>query len=313
MPISVFDNNPAAALSFLQQQGAYIEPNVYRIEYPQYQYTSMLPLDGSAPDWSKSVLFQSIDVRGEMQLLSDLGDDIPTVDIAKKQGYHNIQTAALGYTFTLQELEYAKLTNTNLDTERAIAVRDVVEQGLNKIYLLGNKEVGDSGGLLKSTLVSSESAASTLATLIANISTNGVQPIIDFFANAYNRVFITNTSTVHKPTDIGLPVNQFQLMQRTLLNAGNASNITLLEFLRKNFPDINWFGDLNLTGAGTGGTDRMAVYKKDMRVVKGHDTMPLRFLAPATANNVKFVVPGIVRTGGTEWRIPSAAHYVDSI
>ena len=41
--------------------------------------------------------------------------------------------------------------------------------------------------------------------------------------------------------------------------------------------------------------------------------MPLRFLDPATPDNVNFKVPAILRTGGTEWRIPKAAHYVDGV
>lgn len=312
MPRGFFDANPAAALSFLQQQGAHIEPQVYRMEYPQYKYSQLVPLDSSAPDWAKTVIFQAVDVRGELQLLAPNSTDIPTVDIAMKQGFHEIKTAALGYTYSLEELEYAKLVGTNLDTERAMAVRDVTEQGLNKIYLQGNKNVGE--GLFTSPLVSRESVAKTIATLISEIPTNGPQPIIDLFANAYNRVYVTNTNTVHKPTTFALPVTQMQLLQRTLLAAANGSNMTVLAFLKMNFPDMEFVDDINLKNAGLGGAiDRMMVYKKEMRVVKGHDTMPLRFLPPATADNINFKIPALVRTGGTEWRIPAAAHYVDNV
>lgn len=309
---SFFDANPAAALSFLQQQGAHIETEVYRTEYPQYQYSKLVPLDNSAPEWSRTVIFQAVDARGELQLLGPNSTDVPTVDIAKKQDFHEIKTAALGYTFSLEELEYAKLNSTSLDVERAQAVRDITEQGLNKIYLLGDKGVGE--GLFSSTLVSRESAGETIATLISEIPTNGIQPLIDLFANAYNRVYITNTNTVHKPSTFALPPTQFQLLQRTLLDPANGSNMTVLNFLRTNFPDMEFVDDLNLVNAGLGGAiDRMIVYKKERRVVKGHDTMALRFLAPATSDNINFKVPALVRTGGTEWRIPLAAHYVDAI
>lgn len=306
-----FDANPAAALSFLQQQGAHIEAEVYRIEYPQYKYSQLVPLDSSAPEWSKTVIFQTVDARGELKLLGPSSTDIPTVDIAKKQGFHEIKTAALGYTYSLEELEFAKLNNTSLDTERAMAVRDVTEQGLNKIYLMGHDQIGE--GLFTSNLVSRESAASTIAALVAGISSNGAQPLINLFANAYNKVYVDNTMTVHKPSVFALPTTQYQLLARTLLNDGNASNITVLEFLKKNFPDMEFVDDIGLKGAGLGDTDRMIVYKRDKRVVKGHDVMPLRFLAPATADNINFKVPAMVRTGGVEWRIPAAAHYVDNI
>ena len=307
-----FDANPTAALSFLQQQGAHIEAEVYRIEYPQYKYSQLVPLDNSAPEWTKTVLFQSVDARGELKLLGPDSTDVPTVDIARSQGFHNISTAALGYTFSLEELEFAKLTNTPLDVERAQAVRDVTEGGLNKIYLQGGLGVGE--GLYTSNDVSRTSAGKTIATLVSEIPTNGPQPLITLFADAFNRVYQTNTNTVHKPNTFVLPTAQFQLLARTMLDAANASNMTVLQFLRMNFAEMEFVDDILLKNAGLGGSiDRLVTYKRDIRVVKGHDVMPLKFMPPATADGINFKVPALVRTGGTEWRVPAAAHYTDNV
>lgn len=312
MARNVFDMSPTAALSFLVQQAAYIESEIYRLEYPQYKYSSLVPLDDSAPDWTKQVVFRSVDARGELKLFGPNSTDVPTVDIAMNQGFHEIKTAALGYTYTLEEIGFAQLNNVNLDVEKGQAVRDVTEQGMNKIYLLGHDEIGE--GLFTSGNVSKETAPATLKQLVADIPTKGTQPIVDLFAAGYNQVYLTNTKTVRRPTDFILPPEQMQLLMRTMLNSSNASNYTLLQFLRENFKDMDFTDDLLLTKADGGhAADRMMVYQKDMRVVKGHDVMPLQFLAPATADNINFKVPAICRTGGTEWRIPKAAHYVDGV
>lgn len=312
MPRGIFDTSPVAALSFLQQQAAHIEAEAYRQEYPQLKYTQLVPLDSSAPEWTKVVGFQSIDARGELKVFGPSSTDVPTVDIAMSQGFHEVKTAALGYTFSLEEIGFAMLNNVNLESERAQAVRDVVEQGMNKIYLLGHDDIGE--GLYTSSSVGIDSAQASLQQLVAAIgSPGGAQELINFFSAAYNSVYLENTNTVHKPTEFVLPPAQYQLLSRTLLSPDNASNVTLLEFLKKNFPDMGFTDDLLLAGAGAGRTDRMLVYKKEMRVVKGHDVMPLRFLAPATADNINFKVPALVRTGGTEWRIPKAAQYVDGV
>ncbi|EOS9415446.1 DUF2184 domain-containing protein [Yersinia enterocolitica] len=311
MKRSVFDVSPVSALSFLVQQAAHIESEIYRLEYPQFKYSTLLPLDNSAPDWVKVVAFRSIDARGELQIFGSNSTDVPTVDIAMNQGFHEIKTAALGYTYSIEEIGFAMLNNVNLDAERGQAVRDVVEQGLNKIYLLGHSDIGE--GLYTSSNVGVEAATATLAELVAAIATKGTQPIIDFFGAAYNQVYLKNTVTVHRPNGFILPSEQHQLLMRTLLSTHNASNVTLLEFLRTNFKDMDFDDDILLAGAGAAKKDRLMVYKKDMRVVKGHDVMPLRFLAPATPDNVNFKVPAILRTGGTEWRIPKAAHYVDGV
>ncbi|CNL65220.1 Uncharacterized protein conserved in bacteria [Yersinia pseudotuberculosis] len=311
MKQSVFDVSPASALSFLVQQAAHIESEIYRLEYPQFKYSTLLPLDNSAPDWVKVVAFRSIDARGELQVFGPNSTDVPTVDIAMNQHFHEIKMAALGYTYSIEEIGFALLNNVNLDAERGQAVRDVVEQGLNKIYLLGHDEIGE--GLYTSKDVGVEAAPATLIELVAGIPDNGTQPIIDFFGAAYNRVYLDNTLTVHRPNGFMLPSQQLQLLMRTMLSTHNASNVTLLEFLRTNFKDMTFEDDILLSGLGAAGSDRMMVYKKDMRVVKGHDVMPLRFMAPATADNINFKVPAILRTGGTEWRIPKAAHYVDGV
>lgn len=310
---ATFDTNPAAALSFLQQQAAHIEAEVYRLEYPQFKYGELLRgcLDPSAPDWSKAVYFRSMDARGELKVFGPSSTDVPTVDIATSQGFHEVKTAALGYTYSIEELGFALLNNVNLDGEKAQVTRDVVEQGLNRIYLLGHDDIGE--GLYTSGNVATDTASNSIADLVAAIPTNGAQPLLDFFGAAYNDVYLDNTNTVHRPSVFALPPEPYQLLMRTLLSTQNASNLTVLQFLRQNFPDMEFVDDILLNGIGAGGTNRMTVYKRDMRVVKGHDVMPLRFMAPATADNINFKVPALVRTGGTEWRIPAAAQYIDGV
>lgn len=309
--MNIFDESPAATLSFLTQQAAHIETEVYKTEYPQYKYDSFVPLDESAPEFTKVVVFRSVDARGELQLFGPNSTDVPTVDIAVSQGFHEIKTAALGYTYTVEELGFARQNDIPLDTERAVCVRDVVEMGLNKIYLLGHKNVGE--GLYTSRNVSVEVATSTIASLIAAIPTQGTQPIINFFAHGYNQIYVDNTLSVHRPNTCIIPTAEYQLLARTMLSSQNSSNVTVLEFLKTNFEDVTFEDDILLNGIGTGNTNRLIWYKKDMRVIKGHDVMPLQFLAPATADNVNFKVPALTRTGGTEVRIPKALHYMDGI
>lgn len=317
---NMFDMSPTAAMGFLIQQAAHLEQKVYEKKYPQYKYTQLVPLDDSAPDWVDVVAFQAADARGELQLLGPNSTDIPTVDVATSIGFHQIKTAALGYTYTLEEIGRAQLYDMPLEARKAQAVRDVTERGLNKIYLWGQK-VGE--GLYTSPNVTREVAPATLKALVADIPNKGTQPIIDFFGNAYNQVYLDNTNTVFRPTDFVLPPAQMQLLMRTMLSTHNASNYTLLQFLRENFPDMTFTDDILLSTDVKDDNgqpeetpledDRMVVYCKDMEVVKGHDVMPLQFLAPATADNVNFKVPALTRTGGTEIRVPGAFHYIDGV
>ena len=118
---------------------------------------------------------------------------------------------------------------------------------------------------------------------------------------------------MHRPSDFVLPPEQMQLLMRTMLNSANASNYTLLQFLRENFKDMEFTDDLLLTKADGGhAQDRLMTYKRDMRVVKGHDVMPLQFRhrQPPITSTSKFlrcavpVVPnGAFRKRLTMWRV----------
>lgn len=70
---------------------------------------------------------------------------------------------------------------------------------------------------------------------------------------------------------------------------------------------------LHLAGIGAGGTDRMMVYSKNPQFTKFHLPMGFQLQAPATANNVQFVSAGLLRTAGTEIRVPKAHLYVDGV
>ncbi len=307
--INLYDAAPTAAISFLQQQAAFVESEIYRVEYPQYKSNVLLDIDSSAPDWSKTVIFRAVDGSGKLKWMGENSTDVPTVDIAQSQGFHKIKTAALGYTYTLEELNYASLAGENLDAERAMVVRDTVEQGLNQIYLLGDTEAGYEG-LFNGASVPKTTAATTIA---AAIAAKTPEAIIKIFGDAYTAVYSTQTNTIHKPTVFAMPTDQYLALMQNFCNFGNASNISYLQALKIAFPDMTFEDDINLKAAGASSKDRLVTYKKDIRVVKGHEPMGLRFMAPPTADNINFKIPAMVRSGGTEWRIPKAAHYTDGI
>ena len=304
-----FDSDPSAALSFLVQQAAHIEQEVYKVEYPQYKSNVLLDIDRSAPDWTKSVIFRMTDVRGKLGWLGDQANDINTVDVGRDMGTHSITTGALGYTYSVQELQTAAMMGENLDTERAQAVRDVTEQSLDVLYLKGDEELGVEG-LFNQSIITKIDAASTLEQMIA---ANKPEDVIKLFGSLYNKVYVEQTNTIHVPTHFTMPVTQKLLLEQNFCNFGNASNISFMQALKISFPNIVFEDSLQLKGAGASGNDRLMCHKKDIRVVKGHEPMKLRFLAPATADNIRFTVPSMTRSGGTEVRIPAACVYADGV
>ena len=55
-----------SALSFMQQQASYIEPQVYETQYPEIQYPDLVPVDTSGDEWAKSNTFYSSEGRSKL-------------------------------------------------------------------------------------------------------------------------------------------------------------------------------------------------------------------------------------------------------
>jgi hypothetical protein len=67
-----------------------------------------------------------------------------------------------------------------------------------------------------------------------------------------------------------------------------------------------------LTGAGSGGSDRMIAYDFNPDKLVFHIPMPLRFLEPQK-KGLGFEVPGEFKLSGVEFRYPGSARYADGI
>lgn len=316
MRVNNFDASPDAAMSFLVSQRTHIEAQVYEIKYPDVTYQEIIPVDTSAPDWAPIVAVSSIDARGELKFLGPNSNDENRADIGYKLGTHPVQTGALGYGYSLEEINQARLMQMNLATDKAAAAMRIAEQGLNKLAYLGDSQAGYEG-LFNNSSVTATAAGSTISSLVAAATdVAGAQAIVTFFQSRIDQVYVTNTKTTFAPTHILLPPAQFNLLASAILPFGG--NMTLLGYLEQNLMSgrrgkVEFLPDLSLKEAGAADADRMMVYTRSMETAKFHLPMGFNFQAPYQDSGLSWFIPGILRTGGTEIRVAKAHHYFDGV
>ncbi|MDI1261744.1 MAG: DUF2184 domain-containing protein, partial [bacterium] len=68
-----------------------------------------------------------------------------------------------------------------------------------------------------------------------------------------------------------------------------------------------------LNTADPGGDGRAILYARSPDVLRFHLPMPHRFLTPFQKSSMTWEVAGVMRTGGTEVRLPKAMLYMDGI
>lgn len=313
---TTFDASPDAAMSFLLSQRTHIEAQVYETKYPDVTYAELIPVDTSAPEWAPIVAVASVDARGELAFVGPNSNDVNRADVGYKLGTHPVQTAALGYGYSLEEINQARMMGMNLSADKAAAAMRIAEQGLNKLAYLGNSEAGYEG-LFTNSGINAEAAGSTIAALVAGATdVAGAQAVVTFFQGALDAVYVDSTNTTFAPTHILLPPVQRNLLASAILPFGG--NMTLLQYLEANLVSgrnqrVQFVPDLSLKGAGASDADRMMVYTRSMETAKFHLPMGFNFQAPYQDSGLSWFIPGILRTGGTEIRVPKAHAYFDGV
>jgi hypothetical protein len=304
------------ALSFLVQQASYIEPQVYRTQYPDLQYKSLIPVDTSANEWAKSVTFFSMDRVGGAAWFSHLATDMRMADVNKSKFEMGIEMAGIGYRYTLEELGFAQMVpGTNLGPERAEAARRAAEEFIDKVAFNGDTGKSWEGLLNNSDVTRVDATADGTGSSRLWTAKTGDQMIRDV-NDALTGIY-TGSSTVEMADTVLVPHTALITLSTTrLTNTGENALAWLMKYnvyTLQTGQALTIRGVLGLEDAGQGGVGRMVAYRRDPGVLKMHMPMPYRFLPVWQTGPMVFDVPGIFRLGPVEIRRPGAVRYVDGI
>jgi hypothetical protein len=302
------------ALGFAVSQTAYIEQQVYQIQYPDIQYPDLIPVDTSANEWAKSVTYYSSDKVGRAGWFHHYAKDIHVADVERTKNEVGIEMADIGYRWTLEELGQAMMIpGTNLGPDRASAALRAYEEFMDDIALRGKAEKSMSGILDYPGITAVLAGVETGHTVWNQKSADG---IIDDVNNAITGVY-TESLTVEMADTILLPIPCLTIISTKRIPNTTAS---VLEYLTtKNVytqvtgRPLTIRGVRGLETAGQNDSGRMIAYRRDPQVLKMHIPMTHRFLPVWQTGPLIFDVPGIFRVAGLEIRRPKAVRYVDGI
>lgn len=302
------------ALGFVRPQFYNIEATIYEVKYPSFDYASLIPVVTEGNEWARGTLFRSTDSAGRAEFLSGKGFDMPYADVTTQQFTKGFELAGIGYEWSLEEISVAALEGRNLDDDKARAARRVAEQFLWGVAMVG----GEKGwtGLLNDPQVPAAAAAAGAGGGTEWSSKTSDEVIRDFNQGLLG--IIATTQETEDADTVLLPTSRHLYLAST--PRGGGTDMTLLEFLQKNNvytqktgSPLTIRGFRGLETAGVGGSKRMVTYRRAPDVVRFHLPMPHKFLPPFQKGSMAWEIAGIMRTGGTEIRLPSAMSYIDRI
>lgn len=302
------------AMGFLVSQTSYIESQVVETRYPDIQYPFLIPVDTSAPPWSKSVTYYSVNRTGKANWFHHMAKDIHVADVDRAKNETPIEMADIGYRYSLEEISQAIQLGIPLTSERAASAVRASEEFIDNVALRGNAEKSFSGLLDYPgiTIVHAANGTSGHTTW----DTKTPDEIITDVNNMLTGQYVA-TLTVEMADTLLLPVGALTIAATKRID--NTMQSVLDYILQKNVYTLTTGQPLTVRGVrglenvGTNGSGRMVAYRRDPQVLKLHMPMPHQFRPPWQTMPLVWDIPGIFRLGGLEIRRPGAVRYLDGI
>lgn len=298
-----------SALSFLLNQATHIEAEVEKVEYPEVQYADLIPVDFSAPEWTRTVTYFSTDRVGKADWFSAKAKDVNLADVDRRKQETTVEMAAIGYGYDLEELSQAQALGIPLTADKAEAAKEAYEFFVDEVALRGDNDKGFHG-LLDYPGITAIMSAKTLDAMTPD-------EVLAMVNGALLGVWV-DTGKVGLPNTVLLPPEGYAKIATTRLDA-HATTTVLDWLLEKNLytqrtrQPLEIVPVLGLETAGQNESGRMVVYRKDPKVLKMHIPMRHQFLEAMRVGPLLYEVPGIFRLGGVDVKRPGYVRYVDGL
>lgn len=299
-----------SALGFVVSQTSIIEPGVYATRYPDIQYPALIPVDTSGSEFATSVTYYSSDKFGKADWINGNADDIPKAGTTRSKFQTPVYTAGIGYGYGWEEIGQAQLLGINLPADDAMAARRAAQELIDRVALQGDTEKGftglfDADGVTPFAPTTGDWATATSVQIIADLN--------EALLNVFN-----GTNTTAMADTLLLPWTKYNLIA-TKPFSEHSDETVLSWFMRNNVYTLATGQQLTIRGlrgldtAGVSGVARMIAYRNSPEVLKLHMPMPHRFLPVYQSGPLRWDVPGVMRLGGLDVRLPKEVAYVDGI
>lgn len=302
----------ASESMFVQRELEAKSAQVYRNIYAALQARGFIPTEEGIPDWAKVWTWSEMDEFGKAKIISQAGDDLPRVDVAKTQKSKFIKTVGAAYGYSWEEMRAAAAMGTPLDSEKANLASFAVDSEVDALLAYGASAYNMEGLLTLSGTTAfaplvKAAGGTAWGTLTAPKAT-GAEVAADLMGIA-TKAYTASKGKVLQ-VNILLPTDQYAYAAQQKISS--FSETTALDFARSKCPFIAgidpWWrcnaADSNWDGSGAKlSIDTMIAYPKDKMFLAGMVPME-KLVLPAQQKNLEWVVPVIAKTGGVLARMP---------
>lgn len=319
--------NPAGlsgAMGFDVNVFEQVTAKAYDVLMPEIRWNATLPpasIDTSVNPGAKLASYRVRDRRGKGAFAAVVGKDTPTVAVTQNKVTIPIEVARVHAQADIDDIRAVSMgfEGMNLLTDLGVVMREASERHIEETFFFGYANLGFAG-YLDYSLTPATSAGTKAAGGTTWAVATGDEIAKD--VNTALGLVYANSKTRFMPGKVEIPPAQMvQIAGQRMGGAAGATgeNITVLNYIKKN----NLFTQLTgqelqvevltyLTGAGSGGTNRMIVseFKEENHYMPF--SIPFNMLAPQDAQFATNLFAEY-KFGSYHKPYPTSAQFIDGI
>ena len=301
-----------------------VTARAYDVLMPEIRWNQTLPpasIDTSINPGAKLASYRVRDRRGKGAFAAVVGKDTPTVGVTQNKVTIPIEVARVMAQADIDDIRAVSMgfEGMNLLTDLGVVMREASERHIEEVFFYGYAGLGFAG-YLDYSLTPATSAGTKAAGGTTWAVATGDEIAKD--VNTALGLVYSNSKTRFLPGRIEIPPAQMvQIAGQRMGGAAGATgeNITVLNYIKKN----NLFTQLTgqelqvevltyLTGAGSGGTNRMIVSEWKEENYYMPFSIPFNMLAP---QDVQFATNLFAeyKFGSFHKPYPTSSQFIDGI
>jgi len=284
---------------FLARELETILARTFESDYSDLKYSMLIPISTEVGRGSQTFTYRIFDKQGQMKIVGDKANDLPRVDIERREITHQIRTLGGSFAYTIEEVEAAsRVPGMMLEQRRANAVRRAYEQAVQKIAYFGDTPSGIKG------FFNNDQIDKIVSNHWPGTDAMTADEMIDFLNEGPTEI-VNSTNMKEMPNTMLVPYKVYREISTT--PRSTTSDTTILEFFLRTNPMITSVEPVNELEASKGdlAKDRCIIYDRNPDKLQLHIPVPLEFLPPQR-NDFEFKVAARARVAGVSVYYPKS-------
>lgn len=286
---------------FFLRQLEFIKQKVFEVQHTPLTFRQLFPVTSEAGAGRKYVTYRTYDRTATAQMLTNLSDDFPRVDVTGKEESIPIKWIGASFGYTLGDIQASRVAGGEpLDAKKAKAAFEGIETDLNSLAFYGsdlNFTAGTVPSLFNNSEIPKMTAAQGVSGSTAWVDKTPDEQLAD--VNAGFAAINNNSKNVFSGNTWALPISTYNKISGAPRSIN--SDTTVLNYIVQNSPYLagidsvikvpEFTGAASVIGGFTGNdtNDVMLFYNKNSDCLEYQVPVEYQQEAPQQ-RNLEFII-----------------------